>query len=206
MCVIDGLLCLWHDSIIRCDNNHRDICDLRTTSSHCCKCLVTRCIKECHLASLWQCDVIRTNVLRNTTGLSCNDIGTSNKIQKRRLSMVNVPHDRDNWRAFGHVRLVIYLNFDGLLNVCTDKIGLVAEFFRDDCNGFRVQTLIDGDHNPQRHAGRNDLVDIGAHHVCQFRYRHKFGELQCFCILLLSSQLLFLSLLYSAALRTSQFR
>ncbi len=165
MRVVDGFLGLRHNRVVCRDHNDCDVRDLCTTGTHGRKGFVTRCIEEGHLTALRKGDVVGTDVLGNSTRLTGDDVRISDEVQQGCLSVVNVPHDGDNGRTRGQILFAVLFNLDGLLNLCTDKVRLVPEFFRDDGDRLRIQSLVDGYHDAQRHAGRNDLVDIGIHHV-----------------------------------------
>ena len=56
-------------SIVCCNNKYSDISCLSTTHTHCCKCLMTWCIKECNILSI-ALNHISTDMLCNSAGLS----------------------------------------------------------------------------------------------------------------------------------------
>ena len=80
--VINRFFGLRHHIIIGSYNNNSNIRYFRTTGTHRCKCFVTRSIKESDTASVFQLHVVCTDMLGNTTGLTCNYICLTNIVQQ----------------------------------------------------------------------------------------------------------------------------
>src|SRR5439155_11967426 len=102
---IDGFKRLRHYAIISSyDKNHNIGC-LRTASAHAGKRFVSRRVEEHDLTAVsWRLlilngDFVRTNVLRDSSGFAFGYAGRSDRIEQRRLAMINVPHDRNHWRT-----------------------------------------------------------------------------------------------------------
>ena len=92
---------LWHHGIVRRDNQNDDVRDLRTAGTHGRKRRVTRCVEERQNRSVISCNLIRTNVLRDTASFASNNFGVADRIQKGCFAVVNVTHDRDDrWATF----------------------------------------------------------------------------------------------------------
>ena len=145
-------------------------------------------------------------MLGNSTRLTGDDVRISDEVQQGCLSVVNVSHDGDNRRTRCQVLFTVLFNLDGLLYLRADEVGLVAEFFCDNGDRLRVQSLVDGYHDAERHAGRNDLVDVGVHHVRQFSNGYKLRQLERHRFLLLALQFLFRTFRDGASLRPAQLR
>src|SRR5436190_8385665 len=103
---------------------------------------------------------VGANVLRDTTGFARGDIGLANDIQKRRLAMVNVPHDGHDWSAWLQILefvLDIEFNlFDGGMNHATAALAFLnfktetvqcADLF----GGRFINRLVDGRKNAHFH-------------------------------------------------------
>ena len=80
--VVDGFLGLGHHTIICCDDNDRQICDLGATCTHGRKGFVTRGVQECDLFPSIQFNGVGTNVLRDASGLASNDVGFPDEIKQ----------------------------------------------------------------------------------------------------------------------------
>ena len=70
----DGLFGLRHDGIVGCDDDDGDIGNLSTTGTHGCEGFVTRSIEEGDTLATLQLDVVGTDVLGDTTRLTCDDV------------------------------------------------------------------------------------------------------------------------------------
>ena len=116
------LTCLWHNAIICSNNNNYNIGDLGTPGTHCCKCLVTRSVKECDNLAIFKLNTICPNMLRNTTGFSCHNICVPDVVKEFCLTMVNMTHNSYNWRSHYHRfrRVVIFSHC--FLQLSTDKL------------------------------------------------------------------------------------
>ena len=75
---LDGLR---HYTVIRCDNEYCYIRRLCTTHTHGSKRLMSRCIEECDLLTVYPYN-IRTDMLRDSAGLMLRYIGLTDGIKK----------------------------------------------------------------------------------------------------------------------------
>ena len=118
--MIDGFQCLRHDTVVRRDNEHDDIRDIRAARAHGTERCVTGRVEERDLRqflfAFWMRhgNRVSADVLRDAAGLACGDIRLANHVEQRCFAVVNVTHDGDDRRARLEVfRLVldIELNF-----------------------------------------------------------------------------------------------
>src|SRR5712691_8589391 len=93
--VRDRLLRLRHHAVVGRHDEHRDVGDLRTARAHRRERLVARRVDERDLASL-VLDLIRADVLRDPPGLRRDDGGLADLVEQRRLTVIDVAHDRDD--------------------------------------------------------------------------------------------------------------
>ena len=135
----DRFLRLRHHAVVRGDDQHDDVRDLRAARAHRGERLVTRRVEERDHA-LRRLDVISADVLRDATRLAARDARAADRVEQRRLAVVDVTHDGDHRRTrqrFGRVRL---RGFDehrvGIVEL--GRLGLVAHFLDDDHRGFLV--------------------------------------------------------------------
>src|SRR5690606_35102461 len=113
---LDGLR---HHAVVRGDHEDRDIGDLRTARTHGGERLVTRGVDEgdrAVLALVLGVDLVGTDVLGDATGLVPGDVGLPDRVQQRRLSVVDVTHDGDHRRA----GLEVLVGLGGLLGLEVD--------------------------------------------------------------------------------------
>ena len=57
---------------------------------------MTRCIQERQLLTI-DSNLIRTNMLRNATMFTIDNLRFTNRIQQTGLTMVDMTHDRNDW-------------------------------------------------------------------------------------------------------------
>ena len=142
--MVDGLNGLRHNTVVRCDNENRDICCLGTTHTHCRERLMTRCIEECDLLSV-VFNNIGTDVLCDTACLSGGYICLADRVKKGSFTVVNMTHYADDRRSRNHVLLVLFFLFQEFLND-VDLLLLLAENIILHCDLFgflEVDLLID---------------------------------------------------------------
>ena len=168
LCMVDGFYSLWHDTVIRSNNQNRNICNISTSCTHCGERFVSRCIEESNFLAVAS-DLICTDVLGDTAGFACSDVGVTDVVQNGSFPVVNVTHNNDNRRAFfGVIGFVLFFNqtfFDGnddfLFYLCT-------QFFCNQTSGVEVDFLIDGCHNTQPHQLFDDFRCSHFQAACEF--------------------------------------
>ena len=81
--------------------------------------------------------------------------------------MVDVPHHGDNRWTADEVCFIIHFVFlsHRFDDFSTDEVGLVAKLLSDHIDGLCIQTHIDRHHQPNAHAGSDDLGDGDVHHA-----------------------------------------
>lgn len=104
---------LRHHTIVSGDDEHGDVGDFSTASTHGRKRLVTRGVDEGDgtlVAFKLHIDLVRTNVLSNTTGFAFPNPRGTDGIQQPSLTMVDVTHHGHHRRT----RILVLLIFCGL--------------------------------------------------------------------------------------------
>ena len=96
--MIDRLYRLGHHAIIRCHYQNRNICGVCTTHTHGSKRLMSRCIQESNGLPVY-INGISTDMLGNTASFLIGNVGLTDRIQKRGLTMVDMPHNTDDRRS-----------------------------------------------------------------------------------------------------------
>ena len=107
--VIDRLDRLRHDRVVGSDDQHHDIGHLRTARPHGRESRVARRIEEGQQLATIGFDLIGTDVLRDAPGFAGNDLGVTDRVEKRRFTMVNMAHDGHDGRTLLEVRFVVLL-------------------------------------------------------------------------------------------------
>ena len=121
------------------------------------------------MLSVLELDVVRTDMLGDTTGLTGYHVRVSDVIQERCLTMVNVTHDGDNRMA--RLKILVRIGFGSIVHVffliSIDEFDLETEFFRQHRDVFGIQTLIDGDEKTDTHASGDNFRNIDVHQCSQ---------------------------------------
>src|SRR5205814_2068195 len=144
-------------------NEHDDVGDLRAARTHGRERFVARRVEERDVLPTRQRDVVGADVLRDTAGLTGDDVGLADVVEQRRLAVVDVAHDRNN----GWARLELLLGvFDGRRRLEVGGVFLLlhcleTEFAGDELDLIEVEALVDGDHQPEVLEGKADDLDGG---------------------------------------------
>src|SRR5690606_6139478 len=135
--------CLRHHVIVSSDNDDSNICYLSTTSTHGGKRLMTWSIKECDSFIFIKLNIVSTDMLGDTTGLTGDHVCTTDIIKKRSFTMVNVTHYSYNWRTWFKIFLIIFLFYNTFRNISRYKFNSKPKLFSNDRKCFGIQTLVD---------------------------------------------------------------
>ena len=123
--MVDRFDGLWHNAIIRCNYDDRNIGNTGTSGTHRRKSFVARCIKERDEFAV-HIDLIGTDVLCDTAEFTFNDTGITDVVKQGRLAMVDMSHDRDDRCSFHQIIWIIFFRiekrfiFMGCLFCCID--------------------------------------------------------------------------------------
>ena len=140
--MVDRLKRLRHHAVVGSHHEDGNVGQLGTAGAQGGKRLVARRVEERDL-TVTNLDLIRANVLRNATGLARDHAGRANRIEQRRLAVVDMAHHGDH-RCARHQRLGIVfdhdvvdlflgtLDRDGALKLGGNQLdGLVGQRLRD---------------------------------------------------------------------------
>ena len=174
----NGLLRLRHDVVVGSHNDNGNIRHLSTTSTHGSKGLVTRRVEERNVASVLERHIVSANVLRNTTGLTGNNISLTNVVQQRSLTMVDVTHDGHNRSTWHEILLIVLLLAHSSTDFCTDIFCSKAEFLGNKVDSLGVHALIDADHDADTHASGDNLRHGNIHHRSKLVGSNKLCQLE----------------------------
>ena len=97
--VIDGLARLRAHAVVGGDHDHGDVRRLGAAGTHGGERLVARRVQERDDAAVVLMDLVGADVLRDAAGLARGHVGLADRVQQRRLAVVDVAHDRDHRRA-----------------------------------------------------------------------------------------------------------
>ncbi len=175
--VADGFKRLGHYRIVRRHHDYDQVGDFGSAGTHGGERFVTGGVEERDVTSVGKGDIVGTDVLCDTSGFTGDDVRLSDVVQQGCLTVVHVTHNGNDGRSGGEVLFRVDLFFHILMLVGGGEFYLVSEFLGDQHEGFRIETLVYGDHQTQIHAGFDYLGDGGAvHHRGQFvdgdEFRH----------------------------------
>ena len=80
--VVDGLFGLRHDVVVGSHDDDGDVGDLGTAGTHGSECLMTRGIEEGDMTAIVKRHVVGTDVLRDTTGLTGDNISPTDIVEQ----------------------------------------------------------------------------------------------------------------------------
>ena len=109
--MVDGFNSLRHHTVIGSNYNNCNVSNFSPSSPHGCKCFMARCIKESNGFVIIKFYIICTNMLRYSSGLSCNNIGFPYVIQQRSFSVINMSHNGYNWGTSHQILFFIFFFF-----------------------------------------------------------------------------------------------
>ena len=178
--VADRLEGLGHDAVVRRDDDHGDVRDLRAAGTHGGERLVARRIEEDDALAVVG-DFARTDVLGDPATLARRDFSGPDRVQEARLAVVDVTHDgHDRGTRLQERRIVLFeQDFLGRLGdrafafafdpagAGRDRLGdFEAEFTGDQRRGVAVDELVDGREDAALDqladdVGRVDRQDLG---------------------------------------------
>ena len=107
-CEIDSLR-LRHHAVVGRDDEHGDVRDLRAAGAHGGERLVAGRVEEGELPAV-VVDLVGADVLRDPAGLGLDHRGLADRVQQRRLAVVDVPHDRHDRRPRLEVGLLVLVH------------------------------------------------------------------------------------------------
>ena len=91
--VADRLERLGHDAVVRRDDDHGDVGDLRAAGTHRGERLVARRVEEHDPLAVLGRDLGRADVLGDAAALAGRDLGRADRVEQARLAVVDVAHD-----------------------------------------------------------------------------------------------------------------
>ena len=198
---------LRHNPVVRRNNQNNNVGNFRTAGAHLGKCRVPRRIDKRYALTVFQANLIRTDMLRNPAGFMAGNVRRTQVVQQRRLAVVNVPHNRNNGRTrlfqFFRIFRIAQSFFHVGIGNTTDT---VPHFFHDDLRRIGIYRLGNRCHNPQLHQLFYNVRSAFRHTGRQFLNGNRFGNddfaINFFGRLLLTE--LFLAFLFARTFDGSQ--
>ena len=177
--MVDGFDGLRLDAVVRGDHEHHDVGDADAARPHERERLVTGRVEEGDLAATLL-DLIGADVLRDPAVLAADDVRRTDRVEQRRLPVVDVTHDGHDRRSShgnggaGHRRLDVRNGVLPLLVLERDDRRIGAELLRDLDRHLRVERLVDvGEDTPGQEL-RDDVLGLSVELLGEFLDRHRF--------------------------------
>src|SRR5450830_288454 len=161
--VLDSFNGLRHHAVVRCNYQDHDVSSLGTTGTHCGKCGVTRGVEERDHAAI-SFNVVRTDVLGDTAGFASSYLGTTDVVEQRGLTVVDVAHYGHN-RSTGE-RLTFKLQGLGkgiFQGGVADQGHFVAQLFGNQLSSFLIEYLVDRRRRTQLEHELDDFSSLDRH-------------------------------------------
>ncbi len=157
-CVRDRLLRLRHHTVVGGYDENCDVGHLGTAGAHCGERLVSRRVEKGQAPSV-ELGLVCADVLRDPARLGLDDGCLSDRVEERRLAMIDMAHDRDDRRARAEILLGV---LEGL-GLCVLVRGVLDDHLspdlcRDQLDRLVGERLRDRDHLAESH---HDLDDLG---------------------------------------------
>ena len=161
--VVDRLARLRLHAVVGRHHDHRDVGDLGAAGAHRREGLVARRVEEGDDLVAGRVDLVGADVLGDAAGLARGHLGLADRVEQRRLAVIDVAHDRDHGRAGLEVLGVVV---EGRLRVLlvgdVDDLDLLVELVGEDLDRVVGQRLGERGHLPQLHQLLDDLGDRDA--------------------------------------------
>ena len=156
---------LRHDAVVGGDDQDDDVRHLGAARAHGGERLVARRVEEGDLPPA-HVDRVGADVLRDAAGLARRDVGRADRVEQRRLAVVDVAHDRDDRARAARASPpspAVLLGLEHLLDVEGDVLDLVLELAGDQRRRVEVEHLVDGRHHAHVDELLEDLAGLDAH-------------------------------------------
>jgi hypothetical protein len=155
--VVDRLAGLRHHAVVGGDDDDDDVGHLGAAGAHGGERLVARRVQEGDRL-LAVVHLVGADVLGDAAGLARDDVRLADRVEQRRLAVVDVTHDRDDGRAVDEILGIVVergLRVDLVGRV--DDLDLLVELVRDHLHGIVGEGLGERRHLAQLHQLLDDV-------------------------------------------------
>ena len=177
LCMRNRLNRLGHHSVICCNNQDDNICDLCPTRAHRRKGRVARRVEKGQKIAVLL-NLISADMLSNTAGFTRDNPRIADRIQKRSLTVVNMAHHRDDRSAWLEIFRAINHLVNHIFNIrIRNAHNFVAKFFHDQLSCILVNGLVLCHHHAHLHQGFHNISNPLGHAVGQLLYHDRVRHL-----------------------------
>ena len=165
---LDGLR---HDAVVTGHHQYDNVGHGRAAGAHRGEGFVARRIEERDFAARRHGDLVSTDVLRDAAGFARHHVRCAQCIQQGGLAVINVTHDRDDWRARHKIGGVIIVgpSTEPDLDIGGgNAIRRMTKLGDDDFGGLGIDGLIHRRHHTHFHERTDDIDGALSHAVRQF--------------------------------------
>ena len=177
--VRDGFFRLRHDAVVGRNDENRNVGDFRAARAHCGKRFVTRRIDERDLAIVLL-DGIRADLLRDAAGFAAGDVGLTDLIEQRRLTVIDVTENRDDRRTRRHHFGLVFFLLDGDFFAGFFDDGVESELLRNGNGNVARNILIDRRHRAHLDEFGDDVFGRNDHRRRKFLHGQQVGNFDRF--------------------------
>ncbi len=167
--MVDRLNGLRHDAIIGGDDEDDDVGNLGATGTHGREGLVAGRVDERDGAAI-DGDLGGADGLRDATGLACRDAGVADRVEQRRLAVVDVAHDRDD-RGARLERVGIVVEREGVLLLLGHDLDVAPEVVGHELDELVRHRLGEGERRSEQEQALDDVVGGNAEKLGEVAYR-----------------------------------
>ena len=179
LAVIDRLDCLWHDAIVRCHHEHRDIRHIRPARPQRRERLMARRVQK-RDGSAFHIHLVRADVLRYAARLPAGHIRFPYGVEDAGLAVIDVSQDGDDrwtWLSvLGLLRVRHPLAKRGVVGFRLVHVESVEP--RDWSSHFGVDGVIQARHYAHPHQVFDHLDRVRAHLLREFTHGDGAGQLK----------------------------
>ena len=182
--MLNGFNRLRHQAVIGCHDQNYDIRYRGTALTHLRERFVPWGIEEGDDRAILCLYLIRANMLRDSASFASHNICTAQGVQKRCLTMVDMPHHghdrRTGLHRFGRVYVFIMSDINvGIRHACD----VVAKLFDEQFCGILVDGFVDRDGHAHLEKRLDKIAALFRHTVSKFLHRDGFGHDHIACLL-----------------------
>ncbi len=158
--VIDRLPRLRHDAVVGRDDQDDHVGDPGAARAHHREGLVARRVEE-HDVAVAHLHRVGADVLGDAAGFALGDARLADRVEQRRLAVVDVAHDGDDRAACDQILGARFLGLD-LQQLLFERLHLHvrAELARDHGCGLGVERAVDGHHHALVHQLLQDVLRL----------------------------------------------
>ena len=165
--VRDRLLRLRHDAVVGGDDEHRDVGDLGAAGAHGRERLVARRVEERDPPAV-DLGLVGADVLRDPAGLGLDDRRLADRVEQRRLAVVDVAHDRHDRRPVSErlLGVVVRLRLGVLVGRVLDR-DLALELGREQLDLVVGERLVAVLHLAEAHQELDQIAAPRCRRACE---------------------------------------